>query len=414
MQRFLRVVTLEDACSRLEEHWQPRPRVVEVTLGDAAGRVLAGDVRSEIDIPPFDRAAYDGYAVHALDTFGASENTPVKLTRRGELRAGERPELKVDEQECVEIATGAFLPEGADAVVMVEYANVNGDKVEVHRPVAPGENVTRQGSEARRGSKVLEVRRVITPPVLGTLAAAGVDRVKVYASPSVAVISTGDELVKPGSSLGSGQVYDVNGLTICGAVRRSGGKPTYLGVVEDDVSKVREALEEGLSKHDVVIISGGSSMSARDIVPEAVAGLDDSGVLVHGLAQKPGKPTLVAVAQGKPIFGLPGYPVSALMVFDQLVAPYLRRLSGLPSRRREILRAKLTTKILSARGRRELIPVSLRRENKVLLADPIRKGSGAITSLAKADGYISVPEEEEIVDEGTEVGVMLLGGVRFA
>jgi molybdenum cofactor synthesis domain-containing protein len=407
-------MTLEDARSRLEEHWRLQPQVIGVTLEEAAGRVLAEDVKSEIDIPPFDRAAYDGYAVRASDAFGASEDAPVKLTRRGELRAGERPELKVAEQECVEIATGALIPEGADAVVMVEYANVDGDVVDIYRPVAPGENVTRKGSEVRRNSKILEAGRVITPPVIGTLAAAGVERVKVYASPSVAVISSGDELVKPGSSLNPGQVYDVNGLTICDAVRRSGAKPTYLGVVKDDFSEVREVIERGLSKHDVVIISGGSSMGAGDVVPEAVAGLGDPGVLVHGLAQKPGKPTLVAVAQGKPIFCLPGYPVSALMVFDQLVAPYLRQLLGLPSQRRETLRTKLATKILSARGRRELIPVRLRREDKGLLAHPIRKGSGAITSLVEADGYINVSEEEEIVDEGTEVEVMLLGGARFA
>lgn len=414
MQRFLRVVTLEDACSRLEEHWQPRPQVVKVTLGGVAGRVLAEDVKSEIDIPPFDRAAYDGYAVRASGTFGASEDVPVKLTRRGELRAGDRPKLKVSGLECIEIATGAPLPEGADAVVMVEYTNVDGDKVEVCRPVPPGENVTRQGSEVKRGSKILEAGRTVTPPVIGTLAAAGVERVKVYASPSVAVISSGAELVKPGSSLKPGQVYDINGLTICDAVRRSGGKPTYLGIVKDDVSKVREVIEEGLSKHDVIIISGGSSMGTGDIVPEAVGGLGDPGVLVHGLALKPGKPTLVAVARNKPIFGLPGYPVSALMVFDQLVAPYLRQLSGLPPQKREILRAMLTTKILSARGRRELIPVHLRRKGKGLLANPIRKGSGAITSLAEADGYISVPVEDEIVDEGAEVEVALFGGAGLA
>lgn len=407
MQKFLRVVTLEDARSKLEEHWQPRPRIAEVALWRAAGRVLAEDVRSKIDIPPFDRAAYDGYAVHASDTFGASEGAPIKLALRGGIRAGERSEQKVGKRECIEIATGAPIPKDADAVVMVEYTNVRGDVVEIYKPVAPGENVIRRGFEARRNSKILKAGRVITPPVIGALAAAGVERVKIYASPDVAVISSGAELVRPGTSLGPGQIHDVNGLTICDAVRRSGGEPTYLGVVEDDVLRVREVLKAALSRYDMVIISGGSSIGAGDIVPEAVSELEGPGVLIHGLAQKPGKPTLVAVVQKKVIFCLPGYPVSALMVFDQLVAPYLRQLSGLPSGGRRTLRAKLATKVLSARGRRELVPVHLRREGKVFLAEPIRKGSGAITSLAGADGYISIPEEEEIVDEGAEVEVTL-------
>ena len=306
MQRFLRVVTLEDARSRLDEHWQPRPRVVEVALEEAAGQVLAEDVKSKVDIPPFDRAAYDGYAVRASDTFGASEGASIKLILRGEIRAGGRLDLTVGEGECIEIATGAPIPKGADAVVMVEYTNVRGDVVEIYRPVAPGENVMRRGFEARRNSKILGAGRVTTPPVIGTLAAAGVEWVKVYASPSVAVISSGAELVKPGMSLGPGQIYDVNGLTICDAVRRNGGEPTYLGVVEDDVFKVREVLKAALSKYDVVIISGGSSKGAGDVVPEAVRELGGPGVLVHGLAQKPGKPTLLALVQKKPMFWLPG------------------------------------------------------------------------------------------------------------
>jgi len=414
MQRFLRVVMLKEARSKLEGHWQPQPQVADLALNEAAGRVLAEAIRSKIDIPPFDRATYDGYALRAADTFGAEEDKPVGLSRVGEIRAGDDPKVKLSDRECVEIATGAPIPEGADAVVMVEYANASGDGVEIRRPAAPGENVTKRGSEIKRGAEVLGSGRVLTSSAIGVLAAVSVQRVKVYTSPRVAVISSGAELAKPGSELKPGQVHDINGLTISDAVRQSGGEPTYLGIAGDEVSEIKDLVEEGLSGYDVVVISGGSSAGAGDLVPEAIDGLGEPGVLVHGIAMKPGKPTLVAVVRNKPVFGLPGYPVSALMVFDQLVAPYLRQLAGLQPQQRETVRAKLTAKILSARGRNELVPVRLRREGEEFLAAPIRKGSGAITSLAEADGYISVPVGDEIVDEGAGVEVALFGGVELA
>jgi molybdenum cofactor synthesis domain-containing protein len=414
MQRFLRVMMLKEARSKLEGHWQPRPRVVDLALNEAAGRVLAEAIRSKIDIPPFDRATYDGYALRAADTFGAEEGKPVGLSRVGEIRAGDNPKIKLADHECVEIATGAPIPEGADAVVMVEYSNASGDMVEIHRSAAPGENVTKRGSEIKCGAEVLGLGRALTSSAIGVLAAVGVQRVKVHASPRVAVISSGAELAKPGSNLEPGQVYDINGLTIPDAVRQSGGEPTYLGIAGDEVSGIKDLVEEGLSGYDIVVISGGSSAGAGDLVPEAIDGLGEPGVLVHGIAMKPGKPTLVAVVRNKPVFGLPGYPVSALMVFDQLVAPYLRQLAGLQPRERETVRAKLTAKILSARGRNEFVPVRLRREGGGFSAAPIRKGSGAITSLAEADGYISVPVEDEIVDEGATIEVALFGGVELA
>jgi len=406
----LHVVTLDHAKKILEKHWQPPSRVEELPLSGAGGRILAVGVRSTIDLPPFDRATVDGYAVHATDTYRTNEGAPVELELVGSVRAGEvfRPKLGV--HQCVEIATGAPMPKGADAVVMVEHSVVKMGVVDIHRAVAPGENVAKRGSELKRGTKILRAGLQLTPPTIGALAAVGLTRVKVYKPPKVAVISSGAEIAKPGAKLGAGQVYDVNGPTICDAVKACGGTPLYLGIAPDEASGIKALVRRGLASCDIVVVSGGSSAGAGDIAPAAVNSLGKPGVLAHGLALKPGKPTFIAVVRGKPVFGLPGYPVSALMVFDQLVAPYIRRVAGLPPLERKTTRTKLAQKLLSARGRQELVPVKLEHRQGELWAVPILKGSGAITALSMADGYISVPLELEIVDKGETVEVVLFGG----
>jgi len=413
MSEFLRVATLEDARATLEKHWRIKPRKVNVPLDEAAGRVLAEDVVSKIDVPPFDRAVFDGYAVHAMDTFGAGEESPVELTCVGSVRAGEWPKLKISKGQCVEISTGAPIPRGANAVVMVEYSTVGAKVVQIFRAVAPGENIAKRGSEIKHGTKVLDAGGVITPQVLGTLAAIGRKRAKVY-SPKVAVISSGIELVSAGSSLRWGKIYDVNGPAICRAVELCGGEANYLGIARDEPHSLANFVKRGLTTCDVVVLSGGSSAGAGDIAPAVIDRMGKPGVVVHGLAMKPGKPAFVAVVRGKPIFGLPGYPVSALMVFDQLVAPYLRRLSGLPRVGRVKVQARLASKIISVRGRRELVPVKLVREGRAVHAKPLFKGSGAITALSLADGYIDVPLNREIVEEGEVIEVNLFRSVEVA
>ena len=410
MSSFLRVATIEEARATLEKRWRPRPREVEVPLGEAAGRVLAEDVVSSIDVPPFDRAAFDGYAVRAADTFGAGEESPIELTLAGSVRAGEWPKFKIRGGQCAEVDTGAPVPRGANAVVMLEHSTARAKVVRVFRAVAPGENIAERGSEIRRGTKVLKAGEMITPQTLGTIAAIGRKRVKVYSLPKVAVVSSGVELVGAGSQLKQGKIYDVNGPAICRAVELCGSEASYLGIARDEPRSLATLLKRGLATCDVVVLSGGSSAGAGDVAPSVVDGLGNPGVLVHGFALRPGKPTFVAVVRGKPIFGLPGYPVSALMVFDQLVAPYLRRLSGLPPAERARVRAKLASKILSARGRRELVPVKLVRRRREAYAEPLLKGSGAITALSLADGYIDVPLEREIVGEDEGVEVILFGG----
>jgi len=414
MPGFLRTETLEEALSKLEKYWRPRPKIIEVSLEEAGGLILADDVISRLDIPPFDRASVDGYAVRASDTFSAVEDSPVRLKCVERLPAGTWSHIKLHAGQCFEIATGAPLPNGANAVVMIECAVARKDVIDIHRAVAPGENVAKRGSELKRGTKVLHAGQRLLSPSIGTLAAIGIKRVKVQGRQKVAVISTGAELRPPGSRLGRGQIYDVNGLTICRAVEECGGEAEYLGIAGDQPSRIAGLVKKGLSSSDVVVISGGSSAGAGDIVPSVVDRLGKPGVIVHGLALKPGKPTFIAVVRSKPVFGLPGYPVSALIVFDQLVAPNLRQMAGLPPLERKTVSARLSTKILSARGRREFVPVELVRGSRGLNARPILKGSGAITALSAADGYIEVPLEEEIIEEGKMVKVVLFGGAESA
>jgi molybdenum cofactor synthesis domain-containing protein len=414
MSRFLRVMTLEEASGELKKHWRPQPEAISTPIDKAGGLVLAKDVVSRLDVPPFDRAAMDGYAIRAIDIFAAGEDHPIRLEPVGRVLAGDRPRIFVHAGECLEIATGAPLPRGADAVVMVEHAMARKKTVDVYRAVAPGENVAKRASEIRHGATVLRAGKRLTPPSIGTLAAIGAKTVKVYKRPLVAVISSGAELRPPGSRLGPGQVHDVNGPTLCRAVKQCGGEAEYLGITPDNPSQISRLTKKGLSSSDVVVISGGSSAGSGDIVPSVVDSLGKPGVIVHGLALKPGKPTFVAVVRRKPVFGLPGYPVSALIVFDQLVAPYLRSVAALPPIERKIVQATLSTKILSAKGRREFVPVQLVRESKGLDARPILKGSGAISALSAADGYVEVPLEVEIVNEGEFVKVVLFGDIENA
>ena len=410
MGRFLHVITLEDAKKAVEAHWRPEPEVASESLGNVFGRVIAENITSKIDVPPFDRAAYDGYAVRASDTFGASEKTPRRLRLAGRLMAGGWPKSRLGGRTCIEIATGAPIPAGADAVEMVENTEVEKKLVVIKRPVAPGENVLRRGSDVQKGQVVVKRGKLLGPAELGVVAAAGVEKVKVFSKPKVAVISSGSELVTPGRKLAPGKVYDVNGWTLSAAVSSCGAEPIYLGIVPDRPFQIKSIIKKALKQSDAVLASGGSSAGAGDLIPNIVEKMGKPGLIFHGLAMKPGKPAFAAVIDGKPVFGLPGYPVSALMIFDQLAADYLRELSGISDRRRPTVGAKLTTKVVLARGRRELLPVKLVRRNKLVYAKPILKGSGAITSLLMADGYVDSPAEKEFIQEGELVHVKLFGG----
>lgn len=407
---FRSLVSIEEAKRRLRIHYTPKPVGVEVIpLRASYGRVLAEDIVAEIDVPPFDRSVMDGYAVHADDTYEADEENPVRLIVIGSVGAGEKPEITLGKGEAVEISTGAPIPRGANAVVMVEYTSLKGDVLDVYRSVSPGENIMAAGSDMMAGELILRSGTFLTPRETGVIAALGLEKVCVFRKPRVGVMSTGNELVEPGVPLEFGKIYDINAYSISDSVRECGGDPVFIGIVKDDMCEIRERIEAALEDLDVLIISGGTSAGVRDLLYRVINEVGRPGILVHGIAVKPGKPTIIAVADGKPIFSLPGYPTSALMIFNIFVAPVIRAMAGLnPETERKTILAKTSGRIFTTGGRREYLPVNLVRTKEYeYRAYLVPGGSGAITSLAKADGFIEIPENRRFLEEGEAVEVNL-------
>jgi len=408
---FRTLVTIEDALAELYKYFKPQPvSTDQVPTSESIGRVLAQDVVAQIDVPGFDRAAMDGYAVIAEDTFGADDDNPKKLLIVGRCEAGQETLISTKRGEAIEVSTGAPVPRGADAVVMVEYTRRVNSAIQVFRPVVPGENISAAGSDIMAGELVLRKGETITPREIGVLAALGVVEVGVFRKPRVAILSTGNELVPAGAALSYGKVYDINASAIAASVVECGGEPVILGIVPDDAAIMEKKLRQAIQEAHIVLTSGSTSAGAGDLVYRIIDNLGGPGVLVHGISVKPGKPALVAVVDGKPLIGLPGYPTSALMIFHALVAPVLRAMSGSARRATVVLDAKLASKTMSARGRRELLPVHLTRTAAgEYLAYPTIGGSGAITSFSLSDGFIDIPDTVEFLDEGEPVKVNLFG-----
>lgn len=408
---FRTLVSLERATSIFWAAYPGRSSSSEkVSMEGALGRVLAEDFFSEVDVPGFDRAAMDGFALRAEDAFGVDEQHPMKLKVIGQVGAGDSAVYSASKGEALEIATGAPMPKGTDAVVMVEFTKRNGAQVLIYRSVSPGENVTGAGSDIMTGELLLRKSQTITPREIGLLAAAGVTQVSVFRKPRVAIFSSGNELIKPGDSLSFAKLYDINGPAVAAAVTECGGEPHFLGILPDDYSAVKNQLESALIDADIVISSGSTSSGPGDLFYRAVAGLGEPGVLVHGLTLKPGKPALVGLVRGKPIFGLPGYPTSALMIFHVLVAPIIRRLANTLESSPVKVSAISPMKFFKARGRRDLQPVQLLTQpNGELIAYPMQSGSGAISSFSMADGFADLPETQEYVDEGERMEIQLFG-----
>jgi putative molybdopterin biosynthesis protein len=386
----------------------------DVSLIEAYNRVLAQDVASDLDIPPFNRSTVDGYAVKAEDTFGAEEHSPKRLTVCGVVNVGETPRVSVAKGEAAEIVTGAPIPEGADAVVMVEEVERKNGELRVFSSVTKSENVMKKGADIRKGETVLKPGQLLGSREIGVLAALGKASARVFLVPRVAVLSTGAEVTEPGKKLPPGKIYDINAYSLSAAVLESGGKPIYVGVVPDDKAKLREALEQALAGADIVITSGGVSVGPKDITPQTIDALGRPGVIFSGIAVKPGKPTTVALIGAKPVFALPGHPTSALLMFHLLVRPVIQRLSGRVATEVATVRALAGARMFSAKGRRTFVTVRLRRHgSRGFVAEPIETGaSGAITTLAKADGYVEIPENQQFVDKDEEVAVVLLKSDR--
>ncbi|MBI5253680.1 MAG: molybdopterin molybdotransferase MoeA [Euryarchaeota archaeon] len=370
------------------------------------GRVLAETIIAPIDVPPFDRAAMDGYAVKAENTFGASQGNPIYFKLIGEVSTGINSKLKINDFEAVKIMTGAALPKGANAVVMFEYTNELEDEVEVFKAVTPGKNVSFKGEDVKKGVVLLRKRGIIRPQDIAMLAAVGRQKIKVYKKPRAAIISTGDELAEPGEKLGAGKIYDANSYALAALVQASGGIAKRIGIIEDSPEKIRSAINIALSS-DVILISGATSVGKKDIVPQVVAELGE--ILVHGVAMRPGEPTGFGIINKKLVFMLPGYPVAAIVAFETFVRPALQKMQGMEIRSPcQQVQARLKRKIASELGRRDFVRVKLERKGKEYLAEPIRTtGSGIISSLVRADGFVTVPENTEGIEKGEKVVVNL-------
>ena len=418
-EQFLEVVSPQVARSRFEQHLDLKPLPAEtVALGDALGRILAADVVAPIDVPPFDRAGVDGFAVRAADTAGASDRAPRRLLLNAEVVAcGHAPALPVAPATATTIATGGAIPRGADAVVMVEQTElaetVQGPAIDVRRPVAPGQFIGYAGSDIARGETLLRRGQRVGSREIGMLAACGLANVAVVRRPKVAVLSTGDELMALGEPLRPAAVYDSNGAIVAAAVTEAGGEPVPFGAFADDVAELEQAVRRALETCDMAVLSGGTSKGAGDLSHRVVTRLGPPGVLVHGVALKPGKPLCLAVAQRKPIAILPGFPTSAIFTFHAFVAPVIRALAGRPPEAAETVTATVPVRIVSEMGRQEFVLVSLVAGERGPIAFPTPKGSGSVTAFSQADGFLAIDALAASLDAGSAAEVTLIGKTRM-
>jgi putative molybdopterin biosynthesis protein len=378
----------------------PRPDLEEVSLDSALGRVLGERIVADLDVPGFDRASMDGLAVSARDTLEAREDRPVRLHLVGRVPMGIGPDLEVPRGGAAEVSTGSMMPSGADGVVMIEHAELEGDTVLIRRPVHQGENVLLAGSDIAFGEAVLLPGAVITPREVGVLAALGRERVRVRRL-RVGIASTGDELVEPGRTLGPGEVYDINSYAIAAAAKESGASPLLFGILPDDREAMAQSLLGMARECSMILVSGSTSAGAGDVIYRV---LDEVGeTIFHGINLRPGRPTLFGTVSGRPFLGLPGYPTSALTVFGLLAAPAIRRALGL--RRGGHRVAGRMARPVRSDGRRQMISVEVAGD----LVYPVDKGSGSITTLSEADGVVEIPQEVEYLERGEAVEVQLFG-----
>jgi len=412
---FRKLLSFDEAKQLLEQTFSAKPVGVEqISISKAHDRVLAQDIVAPMSIPPFSRSTVDGYAVKAVDTFGASEDKPVSLKFCGHVAIGESPKVVVKNGLAAEIVTGSPLPDGADSVVMVEYTNRQEDNVSVHRPVSISENLMAAGSDICKGERVLKCGRFLSSREIGVLAAIGLTEVTVYKRPKVAVLSTGGEVVAPGEPLPPGKIYDINAHTLSAAVHEAGGEPINLGIIPDNKDKLTTALKNALRSADAVITSGGVSVGPKDFTPHVVDSLGKPGVIISGVAVKPGKPITIAVVDGKPVFSMPGNPTSSLFMFNVFVRPIIVKLAGRPKEELPTLKAVTAQKMFPARGRRTFVMINLTYDKTgQLIVSPVPTGlSGAITTLANADGFVEISEKQQFIDAGTEIDVYLFGKFR--
>ena len=400
MRPFGALISFQEAQEIIDRHIHAIARTESVQIDDAVNRVLAEDLIAKMNVPPFNRAAMDGYAVKAKDTFGAGQFKPKVFKIIGELHAGENPSKKIKSGECIQISTGAVMPEGADSVMMVEDTEREGGEVKFFKSVTPGANTGKMGEDIKEGTIVLKAGVLLDAGKVGVLASQGLSRVMVYGKPRIAIIPTGEEVVQAGKKLQPGQLFDINSHTISALVSASGGAPVKIGIAGDKPEELRATIKEAL-KNDIVVLSGGSSVGERDLLVDVI---DKWGeILFHGVQVKPGKPTVFAMIEGKPLLGMPGYPTSCLINSYLFLAPAIRKMAHLPPHKGDTVKAKLSRRVPGSTGRRQFLTVKLVGDEAV----SVFKESGAITSIAEADGYIEIPENIDMLEKGDIVTVTL-------
>ena len=400
MRPFRETIAVEDAKALALEAASPVDRSERIALRDATGRVLATSAASAIDVPPFDRAAMDGYAVVAGDTFGASRDCVKTLRLVHTSYSGDAPAQAIASGECVEIATGAPLPDGADAVVMVEETEKTTEGVRIFTPVYPGQHVGRRAADISKGQTVVASGSVLNAGSIGALAAVGTTTIEVIARPHVAILSTGNEIIEPGQPLGPGQIYNINRFTLTSIIETHGGTVSAVDTVVDTLADLVEAICRNAAA-DLIVFSGGSSVGERDLMLDAVRQTGE--VIFHGIAVKPGKPTLLGKVGSTPVLGMPGNPTSCLSNAYLLVIPMLRQMARLPPYEPPTIHVPLARRIVSTTGRHQFFTVRVVDGSAI----PAFKGSGDITSMAHADGYIEIPAQTDIVEAGEMVKVKL-------
>ena len=418
-EQFLDVVSAEEARARFERPLDLSPLPAEtVTLAEALSRVLAHDIVAAVDAPPFDRSNVDGFALRAADTLGASPGAPKLLRLNAEVIAcGDNPALEVSPGSATTIATGGVIPRGADAVIMVEQTELIEDgepRIELQRAATPGQFISYAGSDIARGETLLRRGARIGSREIGMLAACGLSHVDVVRRPKVAVISTGDELVALGQPLKSAGIYDSNGAIIAAAITEAGGEALPMGAIADDAAALDKAVRDALAQSDMVVLSAGTSKGAGDLSHTIVSKLGAPGILVHGVALKPGKPLCLAVIGKTPLVVLPGFPTSAIFTFHAFVAPVIRALAGVPPEAAQTIEARVPVRIASEVGRKEFVLVSLIDGDDGPVAFPTGKGSGSVTSFSQADGFLEIDALANALDAGSVAQVTLIGSAAHA
>ena len=409
MKEFFKVTDLKKVLEYTSDF--PRVKTEDVPLPEATGRVLAADIFSEVDLPDFMRSTMDGYAISASSTFGASEANPAYLTIRGSVSMGESPAFSVGPGKAAKISTGGMLPDGTDSVVMIEHTEtIDKTTIEVYRSVAPGQNVLEKGEDISMGAVLVSDGKRLRAQETGLLAAFGQETVRVYKKPVIGIISTGDEIVPIDETPAPGQIRDINMYTLSDLVKNAGAEPATFGIVRDDFDDLFEKCTLALEKADMVLISGGSSVGTRDFTIQVLAALPDAQILVHGISISPGKPTILAKSHHHAIWGLPGQVVSAMVVFEVVVKPFIEQISGLSIKQKKEFKlpALLSRNISSSQGRADYIRVRLNEIDGALWAEPILGKSGLINTMVKADGLIEIGVNTEGLDKGTEVEVIPL------